>query len=166
MPTIVKRGSAARPVASKITTATAPADGPFLGSVDDAVTRWRSWATAMADGKPCPAEPRDLLDVAATLRVRDPAATLAADADAILAVRALDERRRAANEADERDLAEHGGNAGIQRKMEALREEIQRLQVIASCPRSWNGVGYRQQAAKIQKQTPRIYATTYRGEAT
>lgn len=142
----------------------APADAQFMGAIDDAVRRWRSWATAMADGKPCPAQPRDLLDVAACLGVRDPATTLARDADAIVAVRALDERRRAAHEADERDLAAAGGTKGIEKRISELNEEIGRLRVIAACPRSWNGVGFRRQAAKIKQAAPRIFADAYRGE--
>lgn len=140
-------------------------DAPFLGAAGDAVARWRAWATAMADGQPCPAEPRILLDVAAVLGVREPAATLAKDADTIVAIRALGERRRAAHELDERELAEVGGTKGIEKRIEKLNEEIGRLRMIAACPRAWTASSYLQQIIRMKKDCGRLFADTYTGES-
>ncbi len=129
-----------------------------------AVCRWREWATALADGERLTAEPREIMDVANVLAIRDPSATLQADANVLAQVRAGEARISAEREAWKEEVAAHGGAVGIAAKVKELRAEIRRLEAI-NCPgraiASGHGAG---EIIGTRNRNPRLFSETYMGE--
>jgi hypothetical protein len=96
-----------------------------------AAADWRRWAIALADGEGAP-DGRELVNVAAALKIIDPANELQAAADAILEVRVM--QRGLAD--CERHMVEildpFGGQlAKLLAAVEAAKAELERLQGIA-----------------------------------
>jgi len=150
-----------RPAAESVA---ATLDETFTGMTADAIRLWRSWATAVADGDRSPAEPRQMVEVALTLGIRDPGSALAKDAEAIAGVRMYEARRQAGIEADAKRVADLGGRQAIVERQKALEEELRQLRAALAYGGSFAASEWQRAAAKIRRETPRIFDVNYQGE--
>lgn len=154
---MTKSSSAAESVAATL-------DETFTGMTADAVRLWRSWATAVADGNRSPAEPRQMVEVALTLGIRDPGSALAKDAEAIAGVRAYETRRQAAVDADAKRIADLGGRQAIVERQKAIEDELKLLRAALAQGGAFAASEWQRAATKIRRETPRIFDVNYQGE--
>jgi hypothetical protein len=137
---------------------------PLADLTATAVSRWREWATAIADGEQLAAEPREIMDVANVLAIRDPSATLHADANVLAQVRASEARVAAERKAWQAEVAAYGGAAGIQSKIKELRDEIRKLEAINGPGRAMASGYTAGEIVGTRNRNPRLFNKTYQGE--
>jgi hypothetical protein len=96
-----------------------------------AAADWKRWAVALADGQGAP-DGRELVNVAAALKIQDPANQLQAAADAIIEVRTATRGVAICEQTVADLLAPYGGDlAKLLAAVDAAKAEVERLQGIA-----------------------------------
>lgn len=88
---------------------------------DEALTRWKEFAYQIADGGKSP-QPRDLLEVAAVLRITKPGEVLEHDVEAIRKIRELEAAVERAQERRDEWMAPYGGD--VQALKKAVEDAI------------------------------------------
>lgn len=93
----------------------------------EALTRWRSWAQAIADGHDAPAA-RDVLEVAQVLAIDAPAARLQADADALAELKRFEAAEQLCRRTAAEKLSAYGGRVEkLRAAFETAKAEADRL---------------------------------------
>lgn len=112
-----------------------------------ALTRWRGWCQAIADGGDAPPV-GDLLEVAQALKIDNPPSQLQADADALAELVKIDRAAAQCRQTVADVIKPYGTVAALERKLDAAKAEVARLtadlEVITSGATEsyWNGAAH------------------------
>jgi hypothetical protein len=130
----------------------------------EAVARWRSWAEQLAAGEAAPS-PRDILDTASILGVRDPGAALKADAQAIAEVEALEARIAADKQRATEFVAQYGGREKMLASLREAEARVAELQAAIRRSASESAMTWGPAISRVRANHPRVFAARYQGEA-
>lgn len=92
----------------------------------EALTRWRGWCQAIADGGDAPPV-GELLEVAAALKIDNAPSQLQADADALAELAGIDRAAAMCRQTVADVMKPYGTVAALERKLDAARAEVTRL---------------------------------------
>lgn len=92
----------------------------------EALTRWRGWCQAIADGGDAPPV-GELLEVAAALKIDNPPSQLQADADALVELASVDQAAAVCRQTVADVLKPYGTVAALEAKLAAAKAEVARL---------------------------------------